>query len=264
MEQGPTEHSEQEERGRVLGDEWLDWQGDGSEEEIREGKRTFLIFSLVVLVGFILIVFLLWYLVLPRFEMYGRVYALALTWFILALSAFFVLWYAMLIVAVLSTGSYLNVCLRNRPNLFFALYPFTMKLAKTFGISRDRLSHSFIKVSNKLVRTASGRGNVLALIPRCLRKDLKQRIKEICADFPQVVVYTAPGGNVARKIINETCPKAIVAVACERDLVSGIKDIAPKIPVIGIPNTRPVGPCKDTAIDLGAFRSALEFFCNIS
>jgi hypothetical protein len=49
-------------------------------------------------------------------------------------------------------------------------------------------------------------------------------------------------------------------VACERDLVSGIHDVAPRIPIIGIPNTRPLGPCKDTMIDVEKFRSAIRFF----
>lgn len=251
-------------KDRILGDEWVDWEGKGSEQEIREGKRMFLLLSLVVIVGFILVIFLLWYLVLPRFEMYGLTYARILTISIIAVATFFFLWYMLLVVAILSRKSYLSVCLQSRPNLFFALYPFVMRLARMIGISRDRLSHSFIKVSNMLAGATPKAGNVLALLPRCLRKDIKQQIKDICADYPGVVMYTAPGGNVARKIIRDTNPSAIVAVACERDLVSGIKDIAPRIPVIGIPNTRPSGPCKDTSIDLNEFRSAIKFFCSRS
>ena len=128
------------------------------------------------------------------------------------------------------------------------------------GISRDRLGQSFIRVSNLLAGNGSGDGNVLALLPRCLTRELKEKTKEICAAYPDVVAYTAPGGTVARKIIRETRPRAIVAVACERDLISGIQDIAPKIPVIGIPNIWPDGPCKITRIDILEFRSALDFF----
>jgi len=249
-------------KDRVLGDEWVDWEGGGAEKEIREGKRMFLFLSLVVIVAFILVIFLLWYLVLPRFEMYGLAYARILTIAIIAVASFFFLWYVLLVAAILFRKNYLSVCLQSRPNLFFALYPFVMRLARMVGISRDRLSHSFIKVSNILAGTAPKAGNVLTLLPRCLRKDIRQQIKDICADYPGVVIYTAPGGNVARKIIRDTNPSAIVAVACERDLVSGIKDIAPRIPVIGIPNTRPMGPCKDTAIDINEFRTAIKFFCS--
>ena len=41
----------------------------------------------------------------------------------------------------------------------------------------------------------------------------------------------------------------IIAVACERDLISGMMDIS-QIPVIGILNQRPYGPCRDTYVDV--------------
>ena len=41
----------------------------------------------------------------------------------------------------------------------------------------------------------------------------------------------------------------IVAVACDRDLTSGIQDIYP-LPVYGILNKRQNGPCYDTDVDL--------------
>lgn len=250
-----------EERDRVLGDEWLDWNKEEAGEEIREGKRTFLLLSLVVLVFLVLLAFLFWYLVLPRFQLYGRASAAAMTIAIAAVVAFFITWYVLLFAIILSKSNYLKVCLNSGNNLFIMLFPLVMKLARAVGISKDRLSHSFIKVSNKLVRGASIKGPVLVLFPRCLNRDLKSRLKEICAEYPHVMVHTAPGGHEARRIIQKISPDAIVAVACERDLVSGIQDIAPRIPVIGIPNTRPVGPCKNTRIDVEEFRSALVFFC---
>ena len=261
--QSETQSPDQKSK-RVLGDEWLDWKEESAETEISEGKRTFLAISLAILVGFISLLLLLWYLILPRFEMYGRAWATVLTVAVVAISVVLILWYALLAFALFSRGCYLSICLRKGTNLFFALLPLSLKLAGKLGISRDRLGHSFIRVSNKLVKHTSGTGSVLALLPRCLTREQKRRTKEICAEYPDVVAYTAPGGSVARKIIFETRPRAIVAVACERDLLSGIQDIAPKIPVIGIPNTRPDGPCKDTKIDLAEFRSALDFFCDQS
>ena len=44
-------------------------------------------------------------------------------------------------------------------------------------------------------------------------------------------------------------PNIIIGVACERDLTSGIQDSYP-IPVFGIFNNRPNGPCYDTDVDL--------------
>lgn len=247
---------------RTLGDEWLDWREGSAETEIREGKRTFLAISLAILIGFISLIFLLWYLILPRFELYGRLWATFLTVAVVVAAIVLILWYTLLLFALFSRNSYLSICLRKGTNLFITLLPLSMKLAGRLGISRDRVGQSFIRVSNRLVNHGSGDGQVLALLPRCLTGELKEKTKEMCAAYPDVVAYTAPGGTVARKIIRETKPRAIIAVACERDLVGGIQDIAPKIAVIGIPNSRPDGPCRDTRIDLLEFESALNFFSN--
>jgi hypothetical protein len=245
---------------RVLGDEWLDWEGTTAPEDAREGKRTFLLLSLVVLAGFVLLGILFWYLVLPRFTQYGRVYVAILTVAVAAIALFFIVWYALLAIAVLSKRLYLKFCLQRGAGLFLMLFPIVSRLAKMVGISRDRLSHSFIEVSNTLVGTCNREGSILALVPRCLRSELKREIRRISAEFPDVVVHTTPGGTEARRVIRECAPKAIIAIACERDLVAGIHDVAPRIPVIGIPNSRPLGPCKDTVIDLDRFRSALSYF----
>ena len=49
-------------------------------------------------------------------------------------------------------------------------------------------------------------------------------------------------------MIIEKRPKLVVAVACEGDLTSGIKDCYP-LPVIGVLNDRPFGPCFNTHVD---------------
>jgi hypothetical protein len=77
-------------------------------------------------------------------------------------------------------------------------------------------------------------------------------------------VATAGGGEEARKAIRKEKPDFIIALACERDLASGIRDVALRVPVIGIPNKRPEGPCKNTLVDLKEFKEALEFFEAIS
>lgn len=50
----------------------------------------------------------------------------------------------------------------------------------------------------------------------------------------------ATGGTIARRIVVEIQPRCIVAVACERDLTSGIQDSYP-VPVFGVLNERPCG-----------------------
>jgi Uncharacterized conserved protein len=50
------------------------------------------------------------------------------------------------------------------------------------------------------------------------------------------------GGTLSRQMIKAIKPKAVLAIACERDLTSGIQDTYP-LPVIGVLNERPCGPC---------------------
>jgi len=57
----------------------------------------------------------------------------------------------------------------------------------------------------------------------------------------------------------ERRPRLIIAVACERDLAGGIQDSYP-LPVFGITNHRPHGPCYDTEVDLERVEEALNFF----
>lgn len=245
---------------RVLGDEWLDWNESKDIEEISETGHTFLGLSIVVMSFLLLMAALFWYLVLPRFEMFGRTWVIALGAVILGTALAVLIWYILIFVSSVSRKNYFSICLTRGASLFFLLFPLVMKLASAIGISRDRLAHSFILVSNRLAGSGHGRGPVLAIFPRCLRKDIKEEAVGICGEYPDVLISTAPGGTEARRVIKNTSPRAIVAVACERDLISGIQDVSSTIPVIGIPNIRPSGPCRNTTIDLEKFRTALEFF----
>jgi hypothetical protein len=249
-------------RKRVLGDEWVDWNGEIVETEIKESKKTFLFFSLLTLTGLIILALLFLYFALPRFELFGNAWAIIFTILILGAAAVLFLWYLLLLFTMLFKRSYIKACLDKNSILFFFLLPYVSKLASLFGISRDRINHSFILVNNCLVNLPDKDGPILALLPRCLRKDVLKEIMRICEKFPDVVYHVAPGGNIARKRVADTSPRAIVAIACERDLLSGIQEIAPKIPVIGIPNKRPEGPCKNTVVCLEEFESALNFFQN--
>jgi len=251
---------ERKRRKRVLGDEWLDWDGDLSAEYTSESKRTFLLLSLAVLAAFILVVLLFWYLVMPRFELFGRFWAVLVTAALGLTALSLLLWYVLLVANVVSKRSYLDLCLTRGGRLFLVMFPLVMRLANSLGISKDRLSHSFIRVSNQLAGRRLGGGPILVLFPRCLRKDVRNEAERICSEFDDVVLHIAPGGTEARRIIKDISPGAIVAVACERDLITGIQDVAPRIPVIGIPNRRPGGPCVDTELDNSELLEAIEFF----
>jgi hypothetical protein len=94
-----------------------------------------------------------------------------------------------------------------------------------------------------------GKGELLLLIPRCLSKASLDGVLAIAGKY-EVPVFVATRGQLARRVIRERRPRAVVAVACERDMVSGLHDVAGKVPVLGLTMTLPSGPCKDAAIDL--------------
>ena len=60
----------------------------------------------------------------------------------------------------------------------------------------------------------------------------------------EVPVFVATRGQLARRVIRERRPRAVVAVACERDMVSGLHDVAGKFPVLGLTMTLPTVPAR--------------------
>ncbi len=158
---------------------------------------------------------------------------------------------------------------------FPILYPF----ARVFRVPRERLQQFLIRVNNRFVRASfKGRAErILILLPHCLQQDKctiritsniqncarcgKCGIKDLIgvAEEFDLDLYVATGGTLARRVVVETKPQAIVAVACERDLSSGISDTYP-LPVLGVLNDRPFGPCFNTRVDLDRVRDAIRFF----
>jgi Uncharacterized conserved protein len=79
-----------------------------------------------------------------------------------------------------------------------------------------------------------------------------------------VEITIVPGGTVARQIIKQKRPKCVIAVACHRDLTSGVRDVA-ALPVYGVVNERPFGPCINTSVDADKVEEALKnVFAKIS
>jgi hypothetical protein len=135
---------------------------------------------------------------------------------------------------------------------FLRLMRLTSKVADRFG-RRDWVENAAVKVYNRLALGRGrkvGTGELLLLIPRCLSKDTLDGVLGIAGKY-RVPVFVATRGQLARRVIRERRPRAVVAVACERDMVSGLHDVAGKIPVLGLTMTLPAGPCKDARLDLG-------------
>ena len=197
---------------------------------------------------------------------------------LLALLALVTVGGLLLLVLTLLTGRDLFFSERLRKVVIRYLFPGIINLGRLVGIDRDTLQQSFIALNNQLVRAKKLRvtpDRALILLPHCIQLfdcDIK-----ITGDVAKCVrcgrcdisglaqlaqkrgidIAVATGGTLARKLIVEKRPRFILAVACERDLTSGIRDSYP-LPVIGVLNHRPNGPCFNTHIVLDEVRSVLD------
>ncbi|MBR4943833.1 MAG: DUF116 domain-containing protein [Peptococcaceae bacterium] len=161
-------------------------------------------------------------------------------------------------------------------------YPMVLRVGRFIGISKEEIEDSYIKINNQITVAAAEKfrpEEVLVLAPHCLQNTScphkitidvhnchrcgKCSIDGLLtiAEDTGVNFVVASGGTFARKFAKEYNPKAIVAIACERDLTSGIKDMnVQRIPVVGVLNDRPNGPCHNTSVQLCKVRQAIASF----
>lgn len=245
---------------RILGDAWQDWREGGADGLIRSRKRLFIVCSFLSLVLFSLALFFLTYLIVPRLASWGIGW---LGWTIFGVSLIFLWVVFSLVVISLWLGK--NLCCLHLPQRgLFLLFLLSKRTASFLGVSRDSFANSFLKVYNLFTRLLEplpsiAPEKVLVLLPRCLTGELRERLTMLARE-KGCPVYTVGGGEAARKVISQEKPEGVVAIACERDLISGIAEILGKIPVLGISNQRPCGPCQGTVIELSEFQDALLYF----
>jgi hypothetical protein len=248
---------------RKLGDEWAGWDGCLDEKEISadSGKRLFIGFAILAAVIFSAIAIIFWYLIQPRIIQLSSILANIIGIMFLGSVVLLFTWLFLNILSVFFQKNLLLQIFRFEFSLTF-LAPLVIRLSERFGFSKDQISNSFIKVSNVLTRIARKQFKpvkLLVLLPHCLQKSIRQKLLDLGEKY-QIGVFVASGGSLARKIIIEQRPGAVIAIACERDLILGIQDVFFKIPVLGIPNSRPEGPCKNTLVDFTEVENAIKFF----
>lgn len=158
------------------------------------------------------------------------------------------------------------------------LFPMAVRIGKIFGIKRRQLEGSFIAVSNLIFmksRIKVPANKLLVLVPHCLQLatcphkitrdpnnckrcggcnigDLMKLSEEMGFIF-----FVATGGTLARQVVINNRPQAVLAIACERDLMSGIQDVYP-LPAVGVLNIRPNGPCYNTRVDIDEVKKTLS------
>ncbi len=247
--------------------------------EVKPKKRIFI--GLLVFTSLILIflIFLFWYIPIVGLKNIHP-----------SLPFFFSLGVLVLVVLMILGGLLLIFTVIWRRDIFLShklrgivakiLFPFMIQMGKLLGVSKEKVQQSFIELNNHLVRSNNHKippGEILILLPHCIqdfdcdvkitanikncRRCGRCEIKDLIELSEQYnsKIAVATGGTLARRIIVENKPKAIVAVACELDLTTGIQDSYP-IPVIGILNDRPNGPCINTKVDIQKVKRAILDF----
>lgn len=144
-------------------------------------------------------------------------------------------------------------------------------------IPKIKIEHAFIEINNQMVAMMGRRfkpESLLILMPHCIQFDNcrikvtrnvrncvgcgKCEIGELVSlsDEFGVNLFISTGGTVARRKVYEEKPQAVIAVACERDLASGLQDAYP-LPVYAIVNQRPRGYCMETGVAVQDVRRAI-------
>ncbi|MCX6112348.1 MAG: DUF116 domain-containing protein [Proteobacteria bacterium] len=168
----------------------------------------------------------------------------------------------------------------------FLVYPIIELTATLLKLDFDALRRDIIEYSNRymIIGIEKRRGclksyegaEVLLLLPHCLQNsDCLYKVTwdkldncRLCGkcSMPDIVeikkkygvsAVVVSGGTAAREIIKQRRPKCVLAVACENDLISGLREVR-NIPVIAVLNQRLCGPCRDTTVDISVIKSYLD------
>lgn len=243
-------------------------------------KRTYVGLLAASLFLAIFTLFLLWYLISKREFIVNQLLLIIILTLVILL--FLVLATGIVAIVFMILRSRSIPSLENLTQLANEmLFPMALITGRLFGIEKEKILCSFIAVNNYLLRCKKlifREEQIMILVPHCLQNsdcphkitvdvnnckecgkckvgDLKKMANEHGA-----VLKVATGGTLARKFIEENKPRAVIAVACERDLSSGIHDMG-ILPVMGVLNYRPNGPCFNTDVELERVENALNIMC---
>lgn len=160
------------------------------------------------------------------------------------------------------------------------VYPVMVYAGRLLDFDKNAIRRAYTLLNNRIIKDkeyALKGEEILILTPHCLQKSIcPHKITndvENCKrcglcnihqlmklkDQYNIQFRVVTGGTLARKLILEAKPKAIIAIACERDLVSGLQDVK-KIPVLAVINQRPEGPCVNTLVDVREVETAIKHF----
>lgn len=146
------------------------------------------------------------------------------------------------------------------------------------GLSENKLIQLHVRINNYIVKHEpwpAGSNGLLLLSPSCLQNkdcpakitnDIQEcrrcgrcKIKDLVemSELHQLPLMVVTGGTVAREAVKGNNYGGVIAIACERELETGIRDAFP-LPVIAIINERPEGPCVNTQVDIEKVKEGIR------
>jgi len=158
--------------------------------------------------------------------------------------------------------------------------PMVMELGRLLKYNKNSIRRAYTNLNNQLVLKEKYNlmgEDILVLTPHCLQKsscphkitnDIYNCKRCGLCDVDNLMMLKekygfhfrlVTGGTLARKVIIDLRPKAVIAIACERDLLSGLMDVK-RIPILAITNQRPEGPCINTRVNITDVEKAVLHF----
>ena len=202
---------------------------------------------------------------------------------IVILAVFAIIYMSFVVYRICSGSMPKGISLKVSLTVLSVLFPLVISIGKLLSVNKNEIRRIFVHLNNSYIYSQKYSLNgedIMLLSPHCIQKSFCnfkvtydvsncKRCGKCSVDRfltlrekYGVKVFIATGGTLARKIIVENRPKAVVAIACERDLTSGIQEVV-KIPVLGVYNERPSGPCFNTEVNIENVENAIKFFMGV-
>lgn len=241
-------------------------------------SATFISLLIGSVIAISLLAFLLWWIPTIGLGNINRTLPYLLAVFLFLIMSFLLT--AAVLLALSASGRNVPFPDKLRGLLVKLFLPAVTFLGGILKIEKISIHKAFIDINNRLVRSMAIRARpdtFLILMPHCLQfQDCNFKVTkdiENCGECGRceivgllhlgrecgIKLFVNTGGTSARKIVASMRPNAVVAIACERDLVSGITDSYP-LPVVGISNIRPEGYCVNTHVEVERVKDAVRRF----
>ncbi len=243
-------------------------------------KRLFIKLAALSLISTMFVSYLVLWLCYPRFNAINLLPILQIL--TVAITIFFLISWLFLTNMVFNIANITIFSFLDRYIFYFInlLFPTIVLWGKVFKISRRQIERSFIALNNYILMNRKIKftaNELLVISPHCLQLatcpykityDIQNCHRcNRCTVGPLIEMSerlgfnfrVVTGGTLARKVAKELHPRMVLAIACERDLASGIQDVYP-LPAAGVLNIRPNGPCYNTTVDLKLVEETIKQF----